>query len=62
MNTGHSARFLFLPAKEPANRQIVVPTTMADAENIDRFNKFASKTFAILYSFFAEGNPVRRQL
>ncbi|MFL9987221.1 hypothetical protein [Paraburkholderia sediminicola] len=55
MDTGLSGLFSFLPAKEPANPQSVVSTTMADSENIDRFNKFASETFAILYSFFPQG-------
>jgi hypothetical protein len=27
---------------------------MADSENIDRFNKFASEAFSILYSFFPQ--------
>ncbi|MEM5459637.1 hypothetical protein VSR69_32995 [Paraburkholderia phytofirmans] len=49
------ARFSFLPAKEPANPESVVPTTMAEQENIDRFNKYASEAFAILYSFFPQG-------
>ncbi len=28
---------------------------MPDAENIDRFNKIASETFAMLYSYFPQG-------
>jgi hypothetical protein len=52
MNTGLSARFSFLPAKEPAKQESVVLTTMANSENVDRFNKIASEAFAMLYESF----------